>query len=229
METEDKESTGYSRSPIMTLNRTSHKSVRISKDKKKEAQTQVSCTGKLWWCCDEKDHCPQYKVFSVNESTESSLEVTPQTSMYGRKTPELKAPSSSSEDSPCVETTQPIGMTSGTTHKEDYLKKFRQTCVYNITGHYEPLERITRSLKLWYDNALCSVDPLVLVSPDEPGKKLVYLLILRIHELNSGTATEIKNMLLSMNFEALSTYPTCSDGLIGTLVLWRSRDLPRAW
>lgn len=50
--------------------------------------------------------------------------------------------------------------------------------------------------------------------------------ILRFRALNFGAATEVRRTLLSMNFEELSISPTYSDGWIGTLSLWRQRDLP---
>lgn len=67
---------------------------------------------------------------------------------------------------------------------------------------------------------------LELESLDEHGVRLGWVLILKIQELNSGTVTEVNNMLLWMSFEEVSTSDTSLDGLTGTLSLWRSRDPP---
>jgi hypothetical protein len=59
-----------------------------------------------------------------------------------------------------------------------------------------------------------------------PGMRQAGKLILKIQEPSFGAPTEVKNMLLSTNFVEESTLPTFSDGVTGTLSLWRSRDIP---
>jgi hypothetical protein len=117
----------------------------------------------------------------------------------------------------------------GNTLRRDILKTFPQTYVYSIIGPYVPLKQISQYLKQLYDSVLCSAGEPELVSPDELGKKPVFLLTLKIHDPNSGTAIEINSMLSLMNFEEVSTSPICLDGLIGTHVLWRSKALPPVW
>lgn len=58
------------------------------------------------------------------------------------------------------------------------------------------------------------------------GWKQEKTLTLKTHALNFGAATMIRRILSSMNFGAVLTFPTCSDGSMGTLALWKSKDLP---
>jgi hypothetical protein len=100
---------------------------------------------------------------------------------------------------------------------------------YNITGLYAlSLQTIAHHL-LWSDKFSSSVAELALESLAAHGMNRVFLLTLKIPEPNSGMVTEINQMLLSMNFEAVSTSPIYSGGSIGTLCLWRSKDHPLHW
>lgn len=227
---EDRESIGCSRSPRATSppKMTSLSELPTARDSSKKATPPDTGIGRFWWCCDEKDHCPRLRIFSVPLATQSSPDRQPQMTTSGRKTPELES-NLSLGLSRSNAITRKIGTRFGTLPRRGISTGFPQTYESNVIGHYVPLERISLYLSLWYDDALCFVEGPELVSQDGPGKKPLYRLTLRIHEANSGTAIEIKNMLSSMNFEAVSTSPICLDGSIGTHVLWRSKDLAPCW
>lgn len=88
------------------------------------------------------------------------------------------------------------------------------------------------SAKILCDLLRCQEDVMftgvavALVNLVQPGKKPVLALFLRTPERSIGTAIVIKGTLSSMNFEAVSTLPTFSSGLIHTPALWKRKDLP---
>lgn len=64
---------------------------------------------------------------------------------------------------------------------------------------------------------------LVLAKVEELGTRQGQKHILRIRAPNFGAGTVVNNMLLSMSFEALSMYPTFSDGSTVIRSVWRPK------
>lgn len=58
-----------------------------------------------------------------------------------------------------------------------------------------------------------------------PGMNRGITHTLKIHVLNIGAATRINRMLLSMNFEELSIFPTFSDGLTVIQCVLRPKEV----
>lgn len=153
----------------------------------------------------------------------------PQTPTYGKRKRGSQSPSLSWGEDPIDVTMPPIGTLFGNPPSPVEYSKSPPMYEYNITAHYAlSLQTIAHHL-LWSDKFSSFVAELALESLAAHGMKQVFLLILKIREPNSGMVTEINEMLLSMNFEAVSTSPIYSGGSIGTLCLWRSKDHPLHW
>lgn len=153
----------------------------------------------------------------------------PRTPMSGKRKRGSQSPSLSWGESPTVVTMPPTGTLFGNQPNPVEYSTSPQTYEYNITAHYGlSLQTIVHHL-LWSDKFSSFVVELALESLGGHGMKQVFLLTLKIREPSFGMVTEINNTLLSMNFEAVSTSPIYSGGLIGTLCLWRSKDHPLHW
>ena len=149
--------------------------------------------------------------------------------MSGKRKREFPARSLSWGESPRDITMPPTGMLYGMPQRMDQSSISQPTYEFNITERSVQLLRIMANRLLWNDRFLFSAGELALESLGAPGLNQDWMLTLRIRDQNSGMVTEITNMLLSMNFEAVSTSPIFSDGLIGTLCLWRSKDRLHRW
>lgn len=161
--------------------------------------------------------------------TVNSPDQRPQTPTYGKRKRGSQSPSSSWGEDLTEEIMPPIGMQFGNQLSPVRYSTSQPMYEYNITAHYGlSLQTIAHHL-LWSDKFSSSVAELGLENLAAHGMKQVFLLILKIREPNFGMVTEINNMLLSMNFEAVSTSPIYSGGSIGTLCLWRSKDLLHHW
>lgn len=149
--------------------------------------------------------------------------------MSGKRKLESQIPSLSWGENPTDVTMEPTGTWFGSWPSPEKYRKSHQIYEYNITAPLElSLLTIVHQL-LWSDKFLYSQGELALESLAVRGMKQVYLLTLKIPEPSSGMVIEINQMLSSMNFEAVSTSPMYYGGSIGTLCLWRSRDLPPHW
>lgn len=159
----------------------------------------------------------------------NSPDQQPPMTMCGKRKRGYQSPSLSWGESPTDVTMPTTGMLFGNPPSPVEYSKSPPMYEYNITGHYVlSLQTIAHHL-LWSDKFSFSVAELALESLAAHGMKQVFLLTLKIREPNSGMVTEINQMLLSMNFEAVSTSPIYSGGSIGTLCLWRSKDHPLHW
>lgn len=153
----------------------------------------------------------------------------PQTPTFGKRKRGSQSPSSSWGEDLTEETMPQIGMLYGKQLSPVRYSTSQPMYEYNITAHFGlSLQTIAHQLLL-NDRFSSFVAELGLENLAAHGMKQVFLLILKIREPNSGMVTEINEMLLSMNFEAVSTSPIYSGGLIGTLCLWRSKDHPLHW
>jgi len=151
------------------------------------------------------------------------------TTTSGKRKPESQEPSLSSESSQSDAMSQQTGTESGSTPSLEMYSPSQPIYEFNITGHSALLLRTLAHQLLWNDKFMSLRGELALENLDALGKKPVFLLILKIPVQNSGMDIEIKSMLSSTNFEEVSISPTYSAGSIGTLCLWRSKDLPPPW
>lgn len=87
------------------------------------------------------------------------------------------------------------------------------------------LDSVISNLRLWIDQQSVIGEILAPVKVSVPGKKPVMQLTLKIQGANSGLATEVKPMLLSMNFEEGSTFRTFLDGSIVIHSVWKRKGV----
>lgn len=76
---------------------------------------------------------------------------------------------------------------------------------------------------------MCFGDVLALENLAGPGQRPGWMLTLKTRDQNSGTDIVVRNTLLSMNFEEVSTWPIYLGGWTDTRSLWRSKDHQPAW
>lgn len=122
-----------------------------------------------------------------------------------------------------------IGSESGNAQDEEISLASMQMYEFNIIARCVRSLRTLANRFLWNDLLLFTVDELGLENLGVPGKKPQWLLTLKIREPSSGMVTEVKNTLLLMNFEEVSTSPMYLDGSIGTRSLWRLKDHQPLW
>lgn len=139
------------------------------------------------------------------------------------KTPPAWDSGLSSEVNPFEETPRLTGNPCGTQLSLETSIQSPQMFVWSVTGPYVPLLRIMTVLNRWNALSMFSGVQLALESPDEPGRKQDWELIVRTPDPNSGVDTPLRKMLLSMSFEEVSTSATSCVGLIVTRFAWKSK------
>lgn len=118
---------------------------------------------------------------------------------------------------------KPIGIEYVKTRKMGNLKTFPRMYIFDIMELSSELAQTMLNRLLWSEVVSCTGAKLELVKVIEPGKSLGHRLIVKIPSRNGGVAIEVKRMLLSMNFGALSTYHTFYDGVIAIRSLWKPK------
>lgn len=103
-------------------------------------------------------------------------------------------------------------------------KKFQLIFTFGIMGISSESDQSIFNQLLWNELAMCSGVQLERVNHTEPGTKQDSMLTLKIRAPNFGVATEVISTLLLMNFEVVSTSPTCYDGLIDILSAWKLKE-----
>jgi len=156
--------------------------------------------------------------------TSNCPEVMPVMSTSGKKTPASMEPSLNWEDAPLAEEDLLIGTPFEHKLFKETLLKYPATYMFGVTTNCEGLAKTTYNRLLWSELVMCTGVVLGLGNREEPGKKLDYMLTLRIRDPNSGMVTKVMNMLSSMSFEGASTSLTCSSGLIVIRSLWKLKD-----
>lgn len=221
---EDKASTGYSQFPprLSSMNPVSP-TAQYSSGVNKSLAKEGSCTGKSWSPSPRRNLWPGSEP-SSGIAMPNSQDQTQPGNTSGKKTPVSQVPSSSSESYPLEETLSPIGMPSEFVQLQGIYKQYLPTFTFGvITNSAELAKTIYRRLE-WSGPVQFSGAKLALASRVGPGKKPVWTLTLKTQTPNSGTVTEIIEMLLLMNLEVLSQYPTSSGGLTVIRSLWKSKD-----
>lgn len=156
----------------------------------------------------------------------NSPEVVPPTPTVSRTRPPLRELDLNWGHSRLVDHPRLIGSRSGLTQNGEKSKAFLHQYEFRVIAPLGELALITEPLSQWTDLLSYSLGPLVRASPTGLGRKLAGTHLLKIQELNGGTATRVKKMLLSTNLEEESTLHTYYDGWTNTLSLWKSRDPP---
>lgn len=123
-----------------------------------------------------------------------------------------------------IEVNLKIGTPLNTLLKKDDWMISRQMFILEITGLSNVLHKTILPLLLSSEKYSCIGVSQAQASLDEPGKKQVSTLILKILAPNSGTDIVITKMLSSMNSVVTSTSHICSDGSIVTQLLLNAKD-----
>ncbi|AMB42992.1 hypothetical protein [Circovirus-like genome DCCV-13] len=153
----------------------------------------------------------------------------PPMTMFGRKTPRWTEQDLKWVNDLTEEMSKPTGSEYGNPLLQGTFCPSKQVFVFNITAHSVQYALTTLNQLLLNVESLSFMDLQVLENREEPGKKPVGLLILKIREANFGMDTQIRRMLYLMNFEEESIFPIYCDGLIATQYSLKSRELQRVW
>nr|QJI53711.1 MAG: hypothetical protein [Cressdnaviricota sp.] len=144
--------------------------------------------------------------------------------MYGKKTPEFPERSSSLEVSPYAGIQQLTGMPSEMLLSREVWMKYHPTYSFVVTINSEELAKTIYDQLLWSVPVTCFGVELELVNRVAPGKKQVWMLILKTPTPNFGMAIKVKILLSSMNFGVQLVSPMYSGGWIGIRSLWKLKD-----
>lgn len=140
--------------------------------------------------------------------------------MCGKKT-RMSTGGSNSGRNRSMLPTQRTGKGSGNGPARVLFPRSRQESEFVLIELSDQSRQITLNQLEWSELVSYTGVQLEQVSHGELGMKRAWTLTLRTHGTSSGAATKVKNMLLSMNFEVLSTSHTCSAGWIGTRSEWK--------
>lgn len=149
----------------------------------------------------------------------------PPRNMSGSLTHELENPLSLEYDDSDV-IPPPTGLLCGRMQSLETSTIFPRTYLYDITVTSSRFALQVYSRLLWSDLVKSTGAELLLESHTAPGMKPASTLTLKIRVRNFGMVTQIKDMLLWMSFEELSTFVIFLDGSTGTRSEWKSRVPP---
>jgi len=166
------------------------------------------------------------KVFQQSEDCldqfmRSLPDLVQQENMFGKKTPQFKEQDLNLESNPFQDVPPLNGIKSGNLLKEEILMRSPHRYVFKVIELSEQSMQTLRNQLEWSDSALYFGVKLELVSRGVLGMKQEWMLILKIPGPSFGAVTEVKKMLLSMNFEEVSMSRTSYDGWIDIQLLWK--------
>lgn len=199
-----------------------HPDCPMCEDSKNSAQADSSTTN-AWSPIPRKLDYLESEV-TLEPAMRNSPSPMPHVTMFGKKTPELPKRSSSLEASPFAAIQKLIGMPSAHLLSREIWMEFRPTYSFVVTINSEELAKTIYDQLLWSVPVMCFGVELELVNRVAPGKKPVWMLILKTPTPNFGMAIKVKIMLSSMNFGELLASPTYSGGWIGIRSLWKLKD-----
>jgi len=179
--------------------------------------------GNSWSPSPRRNLYSRFAKCSPTQGTTNHVDQEQPGIMCGKSKPGLES-SSSLESSQSTEASQSTGSESGSSQSSVQLNQYQLIYEFDIITHCAKLNRIIYNRILWLDNARYIMVGLESENLEEHGMRPVQPLTLRIHAQNFGAATEVSQMLSSMNFEAELTSLTCSDGLIVTQYEWKLRE-----
>lgn len=142
---------------------------------------------------------------------------------FGKSSPELWTPNSNSDRNRLELMRLPIGRLFGKVQRGEISPLFPHELGWYLIAPSERLLPLMTALLESNEAAWSIGAPQGQESQDELGMKQVWMLIVKIQEANFGAAIKLNNLLSSMNFEAVSTFPTFSGGPTGTLCVLKSR------
>ncbi len=145
--------------------------------------------------------------------------------MFGKRILESKELNSSSVSNQFVGAQKLTGTRCGMTPKKGLSKKSQRRSEYRVIGLSGALPLTMLIPSLLKELVTYSGVQLEQVNPEEPGMRQVWVLSVKTREVNSGADIAVRNLLSSMNLEGRLQSITYSDGSIGTLSTWSSRDL----
>jgi len=179
--------------------------------------------------CERKAACDKLKKSLETPAMRSSRVVKLQATTSGRKTPELKAPSSSLAFDPLLETADLTGNPFGPPPSPEIWTPSPPRYEFVVIGPFEQLVLIIHEQDQWRENALYSGAKLDLESPGVLGKKPEWKLTAKIPERSFGTVTKWRRMLSSMSFEEELTLPISCAGSTVIQSEWRSKAPVVPW
>lgn len=142
------------------------------------------------------------------------------------KSPELNL---NSEQNQFNETTPLNGKRSGNLPWKGPFNKFHHKYEFRVTGLSEQSALTLRSQLEWSELATYIGVELALESHGELGKKLGWMLTLKIPGPNSGAVTLARQTLYSMNLGEASMSHIYYGGWIVIRSVWRSKEVPFPW
>lgn len=153
--------------------------------------------------------------------TGNSQDLMQQTNTSGKKIPGFLALNSLSGINHSKEILKQIGLLSRKMLSKEELTTCPQMSLFAITIPSKELLQIILFQLQWSALAMSIGAGLELERVEKPGMKAVWILILKIQELNGGAATDLKKLLLLMNFEGPLTSHICFDGWTVTQYQWK--------
>jgi len=215
-----KEIFGYLQSPNIASSRLSPMELNTSRVSSSLVKRPVTSTGNYYVMPVDRCVSPRLKRYSDPSVMLNYRDPKRQKIMCGKNEPEWKELNLKLEKSQSRETAKEIMMPSGKLLFQETSCKFLPTVEFCITGLCDKSQQTMLSLLRSLKRCMFSGARLVLESREEPGTKLEKVLIVKIQDRNSGMVTEVKRMLLLMNFEEVLISLTCYDGSIVTPLMW---------
>jgi len=224
LENEDKVPTGSAQYPWINLGSPVYRTA-ASILKARESLEKVDLnTGRSSLSHDPKN---PFVVWSANGpqllDTGNLQDPQPPSPTFGRSRRDLEL-LLNSELNRLEETQATTGTLLNSTPSKERLISCPPIFLFVITTPSRALARTTVNRLLLNEYVKSSMGRLALESRAGLGTKLVWMHSAKILVANFGVATEIKSMLLSMNFEEESTFPISSGGRIVTRSSWRLKD-----
>lgn len=143
---------------------------------------------------------------------------------FGKKTPEFPARNSSLVHSRSAAMLQLTGMPSERLLSPGIWHRFHPTYLFVVIINSEELAKTIYDQLQWSVPVTCFGVQLELASRVVPGKKPLWMLILKTPTPSFGMATKVKTLLWSMNLGVQSVSPIYSAGWIGIRSLWKLKD-----
>lgn len=225
-EHEAKESFGLGPSPMPPSPRTPCPERTGFVDSLNSAQEQTTYTGKCWSPSPRRKLFAKSSPFLEKTATGNFRDQVPPVNTSGRKIHVSPEPSLNLEPNPLTDPTRPTGSPSGPWPRPEITWPSRRKFVFRVTGLSEASRLTMLNQAQWNELAMFSGVQLEQASQGELGNLVEWTLTLKTLGPSSGAATAIKKLLLSMNFGAVLTSHTCSDGWIVTQSLWKSKAEP---
>lgn len=180
-----------------------------------------SCIGNCICVPMEKSHYEESGKF-LAPSMRRCQDLLQREAMYGKRKRGSKEPSTNLEPCQSEEMILKTGIKSSSQPSPVALTRFHQMSWFVITQDYGTSAQIMDLLKE-LKKLLKSFGAQLASAKVGKRGKTTPLHFLRIHDPNSGVDTEVKRLLLLMNFGEISTFHIYYDGVIGTLSVWKSK------